>query len=97
MPLVKECAPSCLGIDCALDTWVDPSPNDPGKVRDAMGGSGLYVHVRMTGETENMLETVKKLLHPDLKLIIQPAYIDKATAEKNYAVLEKMLSDFYSV
>jgi len=92
MRLVKETAPSCLAIDCALDKDCDPDPCDPEKVRDAMQGSGIIVCARMTGDTERMLAAVKKLLHPNLKVILHPAFIDVPTAERNYAALEELLS-----
>jgi uroporphyrinogen-III decarboxylase len=96
MPYVKELVPSCVAIDCALDKDNDPDPCDPEKVRDIMQGSGIPVKVRMTGETERMLATVKKLLHPNLRLVVQPAFIDVPTAERNYAELQSLLSGYYS-
>jgi hypothetical protein len=84
-----------VAIDCALDKDNDPDPCDPEKVRDIMQGSGIVVYVRLTGETERMLAAVKKLLHPNLKLVIHPAFIDLPTAERNYAELEGLLSGFY--
>ncbi len=95
MKLLKEYVPSCRGIDCALDQDVDPSPNEPEQVREAMKGSGIWLQVRMTGHTERMLETVKRLLDPSLKLVVRPAYIDLPTAERNYAELESLLGNFY--
>lgn len=96
MGKIKELVPSCVAIDCALDTTCDSNPNDPEAVRDAFAGSGIHVHVRLTGETEKMCETVKRLLHPDLKLIIHPAFIDTRTSEQNYDVLESMLQEFFN-
>ena len=95
MPLIKKYTPSCVAIDCPLDKDNDPNPNDPEKVRHALAGTGIVVHAKVPGETERMVEVVKKLLHPDLKLIIRPVIIDEPTAEKNYAVLESLLSEFY--
>jgi uroporphyrinogen-III decarboxylase len=95
MGMVKELVPSCVAIDCALDKTCDPGPNDAEAVRDAFAGSGIHVHVRLTGETKEMCETVKRLLHPDLKLIIHPGYIDAPAAERNYYELESILSNFY--
>ncbi|OQB12682.1 MAG: methylcobalamin:coenzyme M methyltransferase [Firmicutes bacterium ADurb.Bin193] len=95
MPFVKELVPSCAAIDCAIDSTVDPNPNEPEAVRDALAGKGIYAHVRMTGETDKMLEIVKRVLHPDLKLIVHPAYIDDETAARNYYELENLLGSFY--
>lgn len=96
MGMLKEKVPSCVAIDCAIDEICDPNPNVPEEVRDALAGTGINVHVRLTGETELMLETVKRLLHPDIKLTIHPRFIDAATAERNYELLDKMLNDYYT-
>jgi len=95
MPLLKEYCPSCICIDSAYDHDIDPNPNTPEEMRDALAGTGIYSHLRMTGDTSKMLEIVKRALHPDLKLIIHPKWVDLATAEKNYYELEALLSDFY--
>jgi len=95
MRLVKGLTPSCISIDCALDKDCDPDPCDPESVRDAMRGSGIVVCARTTGDTGRMLAEVKKLLHPNLKVVIHPAFIDVPTAERNYAELEELLSAFY--
>lgn len=96
MAKIPALVPSCVAIDCAVDTTVDPNPNSPQAVRDALAGSGLAVHVRMTGQTDAMLAVVRQLLHPDLRLVVHPAWVDAATAERNYAVLDSLLSEFYA-
>lgn len=95
MPLVKKIVPSCVAIDCALDKTCDPNPNEPEKVRDAFAGSGIHVHIRMTGETAKMLEIVRRALHQEIKYIIHPDFIDLPTAEQNYAELNFLLSAYY--
>ncbi|QUH31634.1 uroporphyrinogen decarboxylase family protein [Vallitalea guaymasensis] len=95
MPFIKELVPSCVSIDCAIDESWDPNPNTPSEVRDAMAGSGIAIHARLSGKTDVMLEQAKDLLHPDLKLIIHPNYIDDYTAAKNYEALEHLLSGYY--
>lgn len=95
MPSLKEYCPSCMCIDGSYDETTDPNPNAPEDMRDALAGSGIYVHIKMTGETEKMLEVVKRALHPDLKLVIHPMWVDMPTAERNYSELESLLSEFY--
>ena len=97
MPFLEEIVPSCKSIDCALDLTCDPNPNSPEKIKDASAESGIAVHARLTGETDVILETVKKLLHPELKLIIHPNFIHAPTAERNYHELERLMSDFYKL
>jgi len=95
MPFIKELVPTCVAIDCGVDKVWDPNPCDPILVRDAFSGTGIYVHVRLTGETEIMVETIKKMLHPELKLIVHPMFIDSETADRNYRILDEMLADYF--
>ena len=95
MPFVNKLVPTCVAVDCGLDYTVDPNPNGPEQVRDAFAGTGIYTHVRLTGDTEKMLETVRRVLHPDLKIIVHPGYIDDATAEKNYMLLDALMSEYF--
>ena len=96
MPMLAEVVPSCVAIDCAIDKTEDPCPNKPEAVRDAMAGSPVVVHVRLTGETTAMLECVKRVFHPKLKLIVHPAFIDVPTAEQNYHELQSLLQRLYA-
>lgn len=96
MGKIKPLVPSCVALDCAIDHVVDPNPNSPEAVRDALAGSGLAVHVRMTGQTEEMLQVVRRVLHPDLRVVVHPSFIDAETARRNYEALDSLLSDFYA-
>ena len=96
MPLIAGKVPSCVAADCALEGEGDPNPNRPEAVRDAFAGTGIHVHARVSGETEQMRGVVERLLHPGLKLIAHPGYVDLPTAERNYDVLERMLGDFFA-
>ena len=78
MPSIRECVPSCVAIDCALNLAMDPCPNVPEHVRDALAGTGIAVQIRMGGEPETILDVVKRAFHPDLRLIVQPATPDEA-------------------
>lgn len=95
MRYLKEYCPSCVCVDGPFGPETDPTPNDPEPMRDALKGTGVYCHLKTSGQTEIMLEMVKRALHPDLKLVVHPAWVDRATAERNYAELEGLLSGFY--
>jgi uroporphyrinogen-III decarboxylase len=95
MPLIQDVVPSCIMLDCAIDRSVDPCPNTPEAVRDTLVGSRFPVIVRLTGETEAMLETVRRVFHPELKLIVHPGFVDVPTAERNYDRLQSLLSTLY--
>jgi len=91
MDKLKANVPSCVAIDLALDKVSDPNPNEPEAVRDALAGAGIPVIVRMTGETEEMVKVVKRVMHPQLKMIVHPAFIDLPAARRNYETLEGLL------
>jgi hypothetical protein len=95
MPHIARLVPSCVAIDCAFTNACDPTPNEPEAVRDALAGSGIVLHARMTADTDGMLDVVHRLLHKDLRLIVHPNCPDRATAERNYGVLEGVLGEFY--
>ena len=95
MSIIRRAAPSCCMVHCSLSTEWDTTPNKPEDVRDALAGTGIPVHVRVPGETERMIETVKRVIHPDLKLIVQPRYVNDETAERNYNELNALLNNFY--
>jgi hypothetical protein len=95
MRYLKDYCPSCVCVDGPFGPETDPTPNDPEPMRDALKGTGVYCHLKTSGQTEIMLEMVKRALHPDVRLVVHPAWVDLATAERNYAELESILSDFY--
>ena len=64
-------------------------------MRDALAGTGIVLHARMAADTDGMLDVVRRLLHPDLRLIVHPNCPDRPTAERNYDVLAKVLGEFY--
>jgi len=95
MKFIPQVSPSCMMVHCSLTKDWDTAPNKPEDVRDAMKGTGIPAHVRVPADTSRMLETVKRVIDPDLKLIVQPQYVDEETAERNYHELNNLLKDFY--
>jgi uroporphyrinogen decarboxylase-like protein len=95
MGLLRELCPSCIAIDCALDHHCDPNPNEPEAVRDAFAGSDIAVHVRMAPIDGHMQDIVRRLLHPELRLVVHVGANGREQGEKRYAELESILSDFY--
>ena len=92
---LPDAAPSCFAVECSLDDATRPSPNAPEDVRDLFKGTGIAVHVRVTGQTDAMCDTLRRLLDPNLRLVVHPTYIDQATAERNYDTLDRMLRDYF--
>jgi len=95
MKKIKEIVPSCTEIDCAVDRSQDPNPNEPEKVRDAMAHSGIPVRVRTSWETEKMLESVRRILHPGIRLIVHPMFKDVRRARLNYEALDSLMGGYF--
>jgi len=58
------------GADGAFSSETDPSPNDPAPFGEAFAGTGKILNARAVGNVETVMDTVKKIWHPGLKLII---------------------------
>ena len=57
-------------VDGAFTIRTDPSPNPAAPFRDSFAGSGICVNARMVGSCEEVLEKVRELQKPGMKLII---------------------------
>jgi hypothetical protein len=57
-------------VDGAFTIRTDPSPNPAAPFRDSFAGSGVCVNARMVGSCGEVLEKVKELQKPGMKLII---------------------------
>ena len=60
--------PGLTMVDCAIGHSIDPTPNDPKKVRDGFIGSGKLLKVRLR---HHELDKLKDIVHPDLKLVVE--------------------------
>ena len=59
-----------LGADGAFSSETDPSPNDPAAFGRAFAGTGKILNLRAVGSADTVAETVKKVWHPGLRLIV---------------------------
>ena len=59
-----------LGADGAFSSETDPSPNDPEVFGKAFAGTGKILNLRAVGNPDTVIETVKKVWHPGLRLIV---------------------------
>ena len=59
-----------IGADGAFSIETDPSPNDPEPFGSAFAKAGKILNARAVGDVQTVVDTVKKLWHPGLKLII---------------------------
>ena len=59
-----------LGADGAFSSETDPSPNDPAVFGRAFAGTGKILNLRAVGSADTVADTVKKVWHPGLRLIV---------------------------
>ncbi|TFG66365.1 MAG: hypothetical protein E4H27_10035 [Anaerolineales bacterium] len=83
-------------VDCAVSREVDPTPNAPASVREAMKGSGIITKVRVGGDMPNVMRILDALFDPSLKLIVEINY-SATDAERNYKLVRDKLSALYGV
>lgn len=89
MRRLKAC-PSAYMIDCALSKACDPNPNQPEPVRDALAGSGIICKVRVGGPPEEYLPVLRRVAHPDLRLMVEIPF-DAERSQENYDAVRRCL------
>jgi hypothetical protein len=57
-------------IDGAFTPQTDPTPNDTQPFKEAFHNSPVVLNTRMVGDPEIVIETVKSIWHPPMKLIV---------------------------
>ncbi len=62
--------PNLLMVDGAFSKQTDPDPNPSQPFAEAFAGSGVCVNARIVGDPETVLNKVKLLKQPGMKLII---------------------------
>lgn len=62
--------PDCAWYDGAFSAETDPSPNRPESFAEAFTNTGIVVNSRIVGDCDTVVETVKKLWAPGMKLIV---------------------------
>lgn len=79
IPAVRH-NPSLAVVDGAFTRQTDPAPNEPEPFRDAFATSGVIVHARMVGESQEVIEQVQRLWAPGMKLIVT-TYVQNPAAQ----------------
>jgi len=57
-------------VDGAFSAATDPTPNPPEPFAEAFADTGIVVNARIVGDPETVVETVKRLWKPGMKLIV---------------------------
>ncbi len=62
--------PGLTSADGAFSDETDPSPNNPKPFGEAFAGTGKILNVRIVGNADKVVKTVKDLWKPGMKLIV---------------------------
>ena len=57
-------------VDGAFSASTDPSPNMPERFAEAFAGTGIVVNARIVGSPDTVIDVVKRLWRPGMKLIV---------------------------
>lgn len=79
-------------IDCAASREVDPNPNSPHEIHDALQGTGIIAKVRVGADWRGH---ISQLAGDGFRLILHLPY-SEADAGKNYRDAYKLLSRVYA-
>jgi len=69
IPAVRQIA-NLRMVDGAFSPQTDPHYNVCEEFRDAFAGSGVIVHARMVGDRQEVLDHVRRLWKPGMKLVV---------------------------
>jgi hypothetical protein len=62
--------PGLRMVDAAFSAATDPNPNDPELFARAFAHTGIVLNARIVGDAQVVVDTVKRLWNPGLKLIV---------------------------
>lgn len=68
-PVVRQ-IPRLRMVDAAFGSQTDPSPNDAEVFSTVFSGSGVTVNARIVGDSPEVIEQVRKLWKPGMKLVV---------------------------
>jgi hypothetical protein len=79
-------------VDGAFTPQTDPSPNPASPFGDSFAGSGICLNARMVGPAEEVLQTVKELKKPNMKLIVVTYCADSEEQKQVYEKIKELFS-----
>jgi hypothetical protein len=82
--------PNLTMVDGAFSPQTDPAYNHCEEFRDALAGSGVILHVRIVGDSEEVLSRVKRLWKPGLKLIVTTHVQDPRAQHRLYRHIHQL-------
>lgn len=91
-----------VGIDCAIDGWWDPTPNDPINVKNAVKGSDFIIKARCNDSIEKVVEMLDEFVDPTMRLVLDIPRSEEddnayaRLAERNYKRASEKLAQLYN-
>ncbi len=92
MPMLSH-NPHTMAMEMAIAPQCDPNPNPPEQVRDADIAPNVILKARV-GAGSDMLETIRRFVRPDRKIIIQLPYSEE-NAREQYEQTRALLETLY--
>ena len=80
IPAVKK-NPQLFMVDGAFSPQTDPDYNDGNVFSDGFANTGIVLHARMVGDPEDVLERVRAMWKPGLKLLVV-TYVENPEAQR---------------
>ncbi|MDW7675895.1 MAG: hypothetical protein SCK28_15325, partial [Bacillota bacterium] len=71
-------------VDGAFAAETDPDPNQPGPFGAELANTGIVLNARIVGDADTVVEEVKKIWQPGLKLIVVTYCATSAEQEQVY-------------
>jgi hypothetical protein len=84
--------PNLKMVDAAFSPQTDPNPNEPEDFRDALVGTGVVLHARVVGDPDTVLDRVRRLWKPGLKLVVVTYVVDPAAQRRLYDDIHALCS-----
>jgi len=91
LPAVKQIRNLSM-VDGAFSPQTDPAYNQCEEFRDALVGTGVILHVRIVGDSEEVLSRVKRLWKPGIKLIVGTHVQDPKAQHRLYHDIHRLCS-----
>jgi hypothetical protein len=79
-------------IDAAFSPQTDPEFNDCEPFRNALANTGIILQARIVGRAEEVLDRVRRLWTPGLKLFVVTYIEDPATQRRVYEAIHRLCS-----
>jgi hypothetical protein len=82
--------PQLTMVDAAFTPRTDPNYNDPAAFRNAFSGTGIVVHARMVGDADEVLDRVRELWGPGMRLVVVTYEPDPAVQHRLYRAIHAL-------